>query len=289
MKQFLWLAGFVLLVFAGDRLGGKVLEGLVLNSQFRYSRLYTGRADCDVLLLGNSRGLAFYQPYIEERTGLKTLNLSYNGLPVHLADALIRDYFDRYPPPKVVVIEISLCDRLENQLVMNFSPYYPYSPRIRALIGDANPQLRAGLEVSHLLRYNSEVFQRAMFYLQKPDKYWQMDRTLAEEQANGIAPDYEFIIRYPEESPELLAGLVQFCQEKGSKVQLVQAPYFPPFAQKMTNRTAFKQAIEQATHQSVLDLSQAIAEREMFADFQHLNQEGSKIYIDSLIANGIFE
>ena len=93
MKHLIWYLAFIALLFVGDRIGGLFLHTRVYDSQFRYTRLYR-REVADILLLGNSRGLTFYQPYIEEITGLRTCNLSYNGLPMDAAKCLALDYFD---------------------------------------------------------------------------------------------------------------------------------------------------------------------------------------------------
>ncbi|MBK8194740.1 MAG: hypothetical protein IPK76_16540 [Lewinellaceae bacterium] len=100
MKHLLWFSGFLMLLLAGDRLGGVLLQRQADASLFRYSRLYRGEAGADLLFVGNSRGLTFYQPFIEEKTGLRTFNMSYNGLPADLARVLVQDYLDRYPAPK---------------------------------------------------------------------------------------------------------------------------------------------------------------------------------------------
>jgi hypothetical protein len=287
MKQFFWITGFLLLVLAGDRLGAYLLKHLIEGSQFRYSQLYTGRAKADLLFLGNSRGLAFYQPYIEEKTGLTSLNLSYNGLPVNLGAALVMDYYDLYPAPQKIVIDVSLCDRFDDQLIMNFSPYLPYSPRIDHLIRQADPRIRAGLTLSHLFRYNSEVFQRALYYEKDSDRGWVVERNLSRKESISIAEDYEFIINYPERAPQILADLVEFCHSRGSEVNLVLGPYFPPFVQKITNLNEFLQDIEVATGLDVHDFSDTVQGFEQFADFQHLNKAGSKVFTDSLIQAGI--
>ena len=287
MKQFFWIAGFILLVLAGDRLGGYLLKRLIEDSHFRYSRLYTGRAEADLLFLGNSRGLAFYQPYIEEKTGLTSLNLSYNGLPVNLGAALIMDYYDHYQSPQKLIIDVSLCDRFDDQLVMNFSPYLPYSPRIDSLIRQADPRIRMGLAVSHLFRYNSEIFQRALYYQKHSDRAWVVERNLSQKESNTIAEDYEFIINYPNSAPDILADLVRFCQSRGSKVELVLGPYFPDFAHKITNLKEFLQDIEAATGLPVHDFSDMHQPYQHFADFQHLNKTGSMVFMDSLLQAGI--
>ena len=67
MKNIIWIIATIALAFLGDRTAGWVLGKITTESNFRYSRLYGGEAECDVLLVGNSRGLIFYQPYVEEK------------------------------------------------------------------------------------------------------------------------------------------------------------------------------------------------------------------------------
>ena len=89
MKHIYWILGLMALFFIGDRIGGYVLEQIVLKSKFRYSRLYKGQAKADILLVGNSRGLSFYQPYMEEMTGKSTFNVSYSAMPMTLAEVFV--------------------------------------------------------------------------------------------------------------------------------------------------------------------------------------------------------
>ena len=64
--------------------------------------MYRGDAPSDVLLIGNSRGLIFYQPYLEKRLGIKTFNLSYNGLPANLMDVFNEGFILMYiQSPKI--------------------------------------------------------------------------------------------------------------------------------------------------------------------------------------------
>jgi hypothetical protein len=65
MKHLIWYTSFIALLFAGDRVGGIFLHDQVMHSQFRYSQLYSRLAAADIMLLGNSRGLTFYQTCIQ--------------------------------------------------------------------------------------------------------------------------------------------------------------------------------------------------------------------------------
>ena len=288
MKKFIWIIALLAIAFPGDRLGGWLLGNIVEDSQFRYSRLYCGDADCDLLFAGNSRGLIFYQPYIEEKTGVSTFNLSYNGMPVNLAATLLKDYLDRHKPPKVLVLDITLLDkRMDSRLVTGFNCYTPYSERLSDLMRDSFPNDFYGGKVTHLYRYNSEVFQRAFYYLKKSDEDWLLDRVISPTLQKDVEKQGVFDYDYTPEMLESLADVVNYAKEKGVRVELVVNPYFPPFAEKIGNLAALKSEIEKQTGLPVHDYSNSISGVDGFGDYQHLNKNGAKQYLDKLIEDGI--
>jgi hypothetical protein len=124
-KHFTWIISCLLLAFLADRAMGLYLNKITNESQFRYSRLYHSAENADILFVGNSRGLSFYQPEVERITQQSTINLSYNGLPADLAKVLVMDYLDRHTPPKLMVIDATICDRYNENLKANFKFYAP--------------------------------------------------------------------------------------------------------------------------------------------------------------------
>lgn len=289
MRRLMGILLFILLVLLGDRLVGRGLSKLLDKSQFRYSRLYKGKADAEILLIGNSRGLSFFQPYIEETSGKSTFNLSYNGLPVDLAKALTEDYLEKHQKPKVAIIDITICDRFNKELVAGFSPYISYSHRLDGLIKQNDTKVWVANRLSHLFRYNSEVFQRALFYLRKSDEDWLLNRTITDELiAKTTDPNYSFIIKYPPATLDEFKILVSNLQEAQVDVQLVINPYYPIFRERMTNLDQLKSEVENKTGLPVHDYSRAVQGDENFGDLQHLNKKGSRIYIDLLNQDGFF-
>ncbi len=284
MKHFLWFGGFFLVVFLGDRVGGYVLKTQVKNSQFRYSRLYAQRAEAEILLLGNSRGLGFYQPTIEEKTGQSTFNFSYNGLPMHVGAAMVMDYFEQYPMPKKLIIDVTLCDRENKELTTGFSNFLEVSPRLNAIIRNQIPDHWWGTQVSALMRYNNEIFQRILYYRNRNDEDWLLDRQITEGiQANVANQNYELPTDpwYLQE----LADLTALAKAKDIQVFLVVSPYYPNFEVK--NLEIFKSNIETATQMTVHDFSKSIQDPSLFGDFLHINKAGSTVFIDLLKQQGI--
>jgi len=275
-------------VWAGDRLGGWVLQQGVAHSQFRYSRLYQGRAQADVLLLGNSRGLIFYQPEIERQSGLRSMNFSYNALSIDLGRVLVLDWLDRYGKSgELLLIDVTMCDRTNDPLVASFNTYRHWSARLDSLIRRRVPKAWWGGVLSHLFRYNSELFQRALFYLWHSDEDWLLDRIITPrmKQANEHALPYA--ITTQTYLMEQLATLVCEAQARGVHVRLLINPYWPPFAARITNLAEFKHQVEQATGLPVWDYSTALRGDHLFGDYQHVNKAGAARYVQLLVKDGI--
>lgn len=286
MKQFSYLIGVVVLFLLGDRFAGYYLQQQATSSQFRYSRLYDGRAAADILLVGNSRGLTFYQPYIEEKTGLSTCNLSYNGMPAELAAVLSMDYIERYPAPKAIVIDITLCDRPNEELMTAFTTYMNQSVRLDTFLHRKLPKVWWGSQVTRLFRFNNEVFQRALYYKSKSDEDWLLDRVISERLAAKV-DSMKYSMRADLIPP--LDTLTAYAVAKGIPVKLVIGPYFPGFARNINNMDldSLKLIVEQRTGLPVHDYRSALSDPAVFGDLQHPNKKGSIQYIDLMMADGI--
>lgn len=279
----------LVLFFAGDRLGGCMLQKKLDDSLFRYSRLYRGEAAADVLLLGNSRGLTFYQPRIEEVTGRSTFNLSYNGLPADLAKVLAEDYLDRYPAPQQLMIDITACDRMNDELIAGFLPYAGRSNRLDTLIRHRLPKVWWGGKVSEFFRFNNEIFQRALYYRKKTDTDWLLERVISEQLVKD-ATRHSYDVRDKDHHAYLvgqLAELTAYAQARQVPVVLVIGPYFPGFSARVQHLDDLKMAVEHATGLQVHDYRDALNDPTAFGDFMHPNKKGAAAYIDLLKKDGL--
>lgn len=287
MKNFIWIFATIALAFIGDRAAGWVLGKLTSESNFRYSRMYSGNAEADILLAGNSRGLIFYQPYIEEKTGLETINLSYNGMPMDLAKAVLMDYLDLYQP-KQMILDISMIDkRMDDRLVNTFNLYTPYSERLSNLLKERNKTFyNAGL-FSHIYRYNGEVFKRALYYTQKSDEDWLLDRVISEQMQKDVVSIDTFNYDFTEEMIFDLNELVEYAKSKNVDVKLVVNPYYPPFAERIFNKDELISEIKKITGMKVYDYANSVQGVDGFGDYQHLNKNGAREFLDKLISDGV--
>ena len=288
MKKIYWIIALIGLFFIGDRLGGWVLGQLTDASQFRYSRLYNDGAAAEILLLGNSRGLIFYQPYIEEITGKNTFNFSYNGMSIDLGATLVADHLDRYPAAELLLIDVSMCDRVNNQLTSNFSCYMSNSDGLNQLIRDSIPKVANAARLSHLYRYNSEVFHRSLYYLQGNDEDWLTDREMNNLLVDGVGDADSLDFQILEQNFVMLKDLIAAAENKNVQVKLVVSPYYPAYAQRFKQFDKWLARLEAITQRKVHNYATGLNQPSFFSDYQHLNKNGARQYIDQLRRDGIF-
>ena len=277
----------VVLAFAGDRLVSMFLETLSLNSNFRYSRVYNGTGQADVVLIGNSRGHAFHQPTIRDLTGMTTLNLSYNALPVPIARALVEDYFDLYAAPKKIVIEVSMLNKTESNVINAFKVYHGNSERIAGVIAENSPKTSGACAVSHLYSFNTEVFHRALYYLNKKDDDWILTKTINAGLIAGSQNIEPMTFEVTEERMSDLRALIAKAHENKTAVELVLAPYYPGYRSKITNLNSFLKKVQNETGLPVRDYSGYVTEDQYFSDYLHLNKRGGIEFMRKLKEDGV--
>jgi hypothetical protein len=277
----------ILLAFAGDRLASMFLRQLSLNSNFRYSRIYNGTGQADVVLIGNSRGHAFHQPTIRELTGMTTLNLSYNALPVPIARALVEDYYDLYDAPRKIVIEVSMLNKTESNVINAFKVYQGNSERIAGVIAKTSPKTSGACAVSHLYSFNTEVFHRALYYLKKKDDDWILTKTINAGLIAGSTDIEPITFEVTKERMRDLKTLIAKARENKTEVQLVLAPYYPGYRSKITNLKSFLHNVQKETGLAVHDYSGYVTEDQYFSDYLHLNKRGGIEFMRKLREDGV--
>ena len=278
-----------------DRVSGTVLERLLIQSELRFSKAYRGGLDAEILLLGNSRAVnAFYAPKISEATGKSVFHLGYNGMSMEVAEALYEDFVVRNEVPRLLVIEITnLGD--SNQLVRDLKPYIGSSKRLTELLKGEDPVIYGATRLSHLFRYNSELYLRALFYLRRNDQSWINNRSLASEAIVSMVPDARQqesnMLRMDRENGAALLRLLQRCAVHGTNVSLVISPYLPNYIDGLENFDTWLSNLEASLPENaqLFNFSRALLEPEHFADQLHANRAGSIKLFDTMEAAGVFD
>jgi hypothetical protein len=289
VKNSIWIIGILVLTFVGDRVTSLLLNKVKNGSQFRYSRIYNqSTKGIDILLVGNSRGLTFFQPEIENLTHKSTLNIAYNGMPMNLSASIIRDQVELNGAPKLALIDITMCDRVNKSLISGFKTYIGDSKNnLSQLIKENDLTTFNACKLSNLYQFNSEIFQRALYYRNKTDKDWLLDRVISPTMVANAKTMKPFQLDTISTQVEELKKVIGMLESKGTTVRLVVGPYFPTF--QLVGLEKFISSVENITGKKVSNYSNILTQDDEFGDYQHPNIKGSKLYMKKLFDDGLFQ
>jgi hypothetical protein len=280
----------VLVYFLGDRWMGTILDRALLSTKFRYSMLYAGNADADVLILGNSRAVnSFYAPELGKRLDCRCFNLAYNGMSPDVALALFQDYLERHDAPRLFILEGTCVDN-SSICVVNLKPYWRHSSRLTAIATRAAPKSVAASRLSRLYDYNCELFFRALSYRRGNDQAW-INRYSIDEQLLRLTeamPPVEMHAITVEEA-NCLRALTELAKQHGTELRVVIAPYLPAYRAKLRNFKQWKADLQAVLPDAeIVDLSSQLTETACFADRLHTNLRGSHAILDELERRNLF-
>lgn len=271
---------FLVVAFAGDRLLSLCCDRLLALSEFRFSRALAVGRDADILIFGDSRAVnTFYAPGIEDACGLRALNLGYNGCSTELAALFFEDYLERHPPPALVIVEVSSASQ-GNELLKSLKMYSGTSTRIADALTAYAPAISTACGLTHLYRFNSEMFLRALFYLGRDDQMWINSYTIGAPLLAAVRAQADEPLQLApprSENMNALARMRIHCEARGIPMALVLGPYLPAYRQRLTGLADWLATIEAAADESVSDWSLSVSQDDCFADTLHLNSRGANI------------
>lgn len=288
LRRAFFVSALLVLFFVGDRLLAWGLERLLLSSEFRYSRVYAGRAKADIVILGNSHAVnAFFAPEIERLTGQNALNLGYNGLSARLAEVIFSDYLERNAAPKLLIIEPS-CVSGENRVIKQFKLYTGQSARLRAAFRELDWNQAVVTELLHAYRYNNEMFHRSLFYLGRSDNDWVNRYRFNPEVLTTLDRSRDAASRWPMPSKEQLDALcrmISLAKSHGIGVRVVFSPHHPAVVEGVEEFERWRKAVLDGLPPDVAvhDFSNRLRENALFADLGHINYEGNLILTPFLL------
>lgn len=282
-RAVVWLLALAAVIVAGDHLLAAVLQELLVRSQFRFSRLYRGGERADILVLGDSRGVhSFYAPALEELTGLRVLNLSYNSMSPRIAEGVLLDYLEHNRQPRLVIIEPT-CAIVSGALTSELRTYASLSPRLAALYAEEHPYAAVAGRVFRLFPLNSELYLAALHYMRYSDQDW-IFRTSMPPALRAIPRDRWPLVPIPD-NVDALARIAGMLRQRGIDVRLVVAPYAP--AKVPANAREFADLLTRRTGTPVRNYAGALAGNDDFADTVHLNERGSRAFLQILRRDGV--
>ena len=281
-RRLIAILAFVALVVAGDQGCGRLLERAVAGSELRFSVLYRGEIDADIVVVGNSRAVASLPPtLIAERTGSTVFSIAYNGVNPELATALVADLLERNRKPELIIAEASMVAS-DPAPVSDFKIYSGRSKRLAALLEAHTPRLAFAARYSRLFRVNAEFFYRALYYRDRSDQGWMNRGRMSPAKLRAVtrAPAEPFAFR--RENIAHLARLIEVCEGAGVELRLVVAPFLPATRERLAV-DAWLAELSAAVDHPIEDFSHALDDPAQFADRIHTNELGAAALIDQLI------
>ncbi len=292
-KTFRWAVALVLVVLAGDRLVSAVLDQFVQRSHFRFSEIQRSGIDADIVILGDSRGVTSINvPVVEKIAGRRTYSLCYNGMATKIGEALLADYLDHNRPPRLLIVEVtSLVEPMK--LSPELKTYEGISPRLEHLYAEEHPVAARAGRIFHLLRFNSELYLRALYYLRRSDQDWSNWTTISPADVEGARSAPAWRLDPTPENLDSLERILRLARLRNIEVRLLVGPYLPEYMTRAVNAGLFIAAVEQRAHRvdpslHVWNYAGAVAEPRLFADVLHLNNLGTDAFMRILQLDGFF-
>jgi hypothetical protein len=276
-KALSFSLGFLFLWFTADRTISFLLEKVLLDANFRFSKIYNRNARAEVLILGNSRGVnGFFAPKIEENTGLKTLNLSYNGLSITTARLLLEDYLELNVPPKILILEVTNLGTVGlNENILQL--YSGFSARLSESWEKSNPQFALAQKYfAKTNQFNGELFMRTLYYFNKTDQNWINRYKISDAYArNYVARNQvQDLTTINKSAKDELARISSICLNHGVRLVPVITPIAPILFKEIKHYDEWVIEIETLFTQPVIDLGRELEELKYFADALHMNLYG---------------
>ena len=289
-RPLLLAIAFVLVLFAGDRLLGLAIERAILTSEFRYSRLYRGGMDMDIVVFGNSRALNVVDaPTASRSLGRPVFNASFPGLDTTSVAPLIVDYLRLNEPPDVLILEITGLTVEPGTAYDMFAMYFGRSPTMRQLLRTYQPRRALGCSLSHVFRANGPMVQRSLVYMSSNDQGWitPAQRVIPKELLDQ--PYTNTTLSIHPANLEALRTIVQACEKAGTRLVPMIAPYAPGSLGDWDIAGDYRRILGDAAPNCppIADYSHAIDQVNAFADRVHTNSRGAAILLERMKTDGI--
>jgi hypothetical protein len=269
----------VLLFFIGDRGLSLALSALVGESEFRFSKLYSGGLHYDVLVIGNSRAVhSIFAPDLSRGLCHSVFNVAYNGMSAEIEEAILRDYLDHNDPPKAVLIEVSNVTG-DNDLLNDVRLYADRSPRLEALLRREAPLTTFWMRVSHLFAFNNELTLRALYYLRHSDQDWILDSgaQITPDLVAHLHPERYGPPRLRDAEVAALRRLTEYLRERHIQAVLYVAPFHPAYVRLGSRYRVWQDELQRDIGEpEIVDLSQRLKSDADFADLFHVNSVGGE-------------
>jgi hypothetical protein len=289
MRKARCIGLFLAVVFLGDRLLSFSAARIVECSKNAFVRMYERKNSADVVFLGNSRvdRNIDYEEFAR-LTGRRGLNLGLGGNHLLIAEALLKDFVQRYGNPEFVVVELS-CSIVEPCSMGEMQIFSYYSTNMEALARSIDPTYTAFEKLFKCLRFNNPAFWRLAAECIREPSDRRLRHTIPPEKIsqwrNGRRVEHPVY----EKNVEALKRICEFADSRNITVVLMIAPYWQNYRDAIVNFESWKGQLQAgARKHPIHDYSDLFREQsEFFNDEMHLNSTGAKNFVVRLISDKV--
>lgn len=279
---------FLATITAADMSIGGVLKRFYNNQKYGedHNTLFAiEKATPQTLIIGSSRALNIFDPCVfKDELNTKTYNAGRAGQSIFYHYAVLKAMMHRYTPA-IVVLSIDrrdfAVDKTDYDKLSELLPFYKNHPEIKPILDLRSPFERLKT-ASSIYPYNSLVFPILRGYLFDKSKinyngYKPINKIIA---SPLTKINYDLYAVLDSVKINIYKSLIRDCKRAGVKLFITCPPYM--VESSGTDRSIVV-AKEIAAEYNIpfFDDSESIdytAKSEYFADFRHLNEEGSLLY-----------
>lgn len=288
---------FAAVVVVMDRAAGFLLEKYYFSQKGGYDYLTTEameKTTADIIAFGSSRAVNIFDTrLVTERTGMSSYNAGRYGEPVFYHFAVLKAVLKRHKP-KLVLLSFDAGNFNTNEeshdRIAALLPYYASHPEIRDMVELKSPYEKLKLW-SASYPYNSLVLpivtgnrpgSKLKFANYKG--FIPIKKTIS-----GPLKKYDYTIPEPLSDDKINAytNFIKTCQAANIPVVIICPPYM--IDAKGVDQSVIKgKAIAKQLGVLFLDYtgdSSFTTQRQLFADFRHLNETGVGIFTNKLLDN----
>jgi hypothetical protein len=143
------------------------------------------------------------------------------------------------------------------------------------------------------LRFNSELYLRALYYLRHSDQGWSNLATISPADVQGALTAPSWRLDATPENLDSLERILRLARSRNVKVRLLVGPYLPEYMTRAANTDRFIATVEERARRvdpslRVWNYAGAVTEPRFFADVLHLNNLGTEAFMRMLQRDGFF-
>ncbi len=280
---------FIAFVAIADFSIGKLLQKKYFNQSQGEDALTTyavKEVKTQMLVFGSSRAVNIFDPSVlENETGLSCFNAGRVGQSIFYHYAVLKSTLKRYSP-EVVILSLDAWDFAKDERdydrISSLLPYYNNCTEVRDIVHLRGPFEKLKM-VSSIYPYNSLLLP--IIKGNRKDAAWEKKFANGFVSLNRVFPGPVQTINYNATTKELdivkvntYISFINECKSRGIALYIVCPPYMVNPVGKNLSLTKAEQIAKQynVPYFDFAHDNNFIKQRQLFADFRHLNLQGSQ-------------